>query len=304
MGGTIAVESEPDRGTSFTVQLPAAGDKPVEVAPIVVAASRPPRAQAAPQRSNRVLVIDDDPTVRDLMRRFLSREGFDAVTAEDGREGIDLARELRPSVITLDVFMPEMDGWSVLQALKADPDLATIPVIMLTILDEKQKGVALGASGYLTKPVDRARLAALLDRFKVKEAVPRVLVVEDDAVTREMMRRLLVAEGWEVTGAGNGREALDRLATDRPHLILLDQMMPEMDGFQFLAELRNHTEAAATPVIIVTAADLSAEDRRSLSGGVEHILQKGGVDRDELMQQIRRLVGRYAAAATLTTTGS
>jgi CheY-like chemotaxis protein len=269
-----------------------------------VAASRPPRAQAAPQRSNRVLVIDDDPTVRDLMRRFLSREGFDAVTAEDGREGIDLARELRPSVITLDVFMPEMDGWSVLQALKADPDLATIPVIMLTILDEKQKGVALGASGYLTKPVDRARLAALLDRFKVKEAVPRVLVVEDDAVTREMMRRLLVAEGWEVTGAGNGREALDRLATDRPHLILLDLMMPEMDGFQFLAELRNHTEAAATPVIIVTAADLSAEDRRSLSGGVEHILQKGGVDRDELMQQIRRLVGRYAAAATLTTTGS
>ncbi len=199
LGGAVAVESTPGVGTKFAVRLPAQTDAPALGEPAAPAA--PPareRAPARPARTNRVLVIDDDQTVRDLMRRVLSREGFDVVTAADGAEGLALARELRPSVITLDVLMHELDGWSVLEAIRNDAQLSDTPVIMLSILDEKQKGIALGASAYLTKPVDRARLAAALAPFKAKGATPRALVVEDEETTRELMRRMLLGEGWTV----------------------------------------------------------------------------------------------------------
>ena len=302
MGGTIEVESKVGVGTTFSMRLPV--DR-VDRVGVADATGMPTAATTVehvrPARTNRVLVIDDDPTVRDLMRRYLSREGFDVVTAAGGREGLEFARELHPSVITLDVFMPDLDGWSVLQALKRDGDLRRIPVILMTISDEKQKGIMLGASGYLTKPVDRAQLAQLLDRFKT--AAPRALVVEDNLTDREMMRRLLVGEGWAVTAAGNGREALDRLKSERPNLILLDLMMPEMDGFEFLAEFRKTSTFASTPVIVVTAADLTLDDRRRLDGGVEHILQKAAPNREDFLRQVRDLIGRYAVVAELSVVG-
>jgi len=297
MGGSIEVESEPDVGTTFTVRLPA--DRPGLPASVAIKAEPPP-AEYIPARTNRVLVIDDDATVRNLMRRYLSREGFDVVTAGGGREGLEFARELHPSVITLDVFMPDLDGWSVLQAIKQDAHLSRIPVIMMTIADEKQKGFTLGAAGYLTKPVDRAQLAELLNRFKAPATTPRVLVVEDNLTDREMMRRLLIGEGWEVTVAVNGREALDRLKSGHPNLVLLDLMMPEMDGFEFLAEFRKNTKFASTPVIVVTAADLSPADRHRLNGGVEYILEKAASNREDFLRQIRSLIGRYAVAADLS----
>ncbi|WP_342235627.1 response regulator [Inquilinus sp. OTU3971] len=302
MGGTIAVESEPGVGTSFTVRLPAGSVVTAEVipgpapAPVGTVATMPDAARAV---ADRVLVVDDDATVRDLMHRFLSREGFDVITAESGAEALAAARTQRPSVITLDVLMPDMDGWSVLQELKAAPELAGIPVIMVTIVDEKQKGIALGASDYLNKPIDRARLAAILARHRsAAAATRRVLVVEDDAAARMMMRRLLIGEGWQVAEAGDGREALERMGRERPDLILLDLMMPEMDGFEFLAACRKVPEFGGIPVIIVTAADLTDHDHRRLNGGVEHILQKAAFEQHELLAQIRQLVGRYATAAT------
>jgi adenylate cyclase len=302
MGGRIEVESKVGVGTTFSMRLPV--DR-VDRAGVAGAMAVPTAAmtveQVRPARTNRVLVIDDDPTVRDLMRRYLSREGFDVVTAAGGREGLEFARELHPSVITLDVFMPDLDGWSVLQALKQDGDLRRIPVILMTISDEKQKGITLGASGYLTKPVDRAQLAQLLDRFRT--VAPRALLVEDNLTDREMMRRLLVGEGWAVTAASNGREALDRLKSERPNLILLDLMMPEMDGFEFLAEFRKIPTFASTPVIVVTAADLTLDDRRRLDGGVEHILQKATPNREDFLRQVRDLIGRYAVVAELNTVG-
>ena len=296
MGGSIDVKSEPGVGTTFSVRLPAEQAGVPEAAPIEMA---PTPAGYATERTNRVLVIDDDATVRSLMRRYLSREGFEVVTADGGREGLEFARDLHPSVITLDVFMPDMDGWSVLQAIKQDAELSRIPVIMMTISDEKQKGFTLGASGYLTKPVDRVQLTQLLDRFKTIAGTPRALIVEDDLNAREMMRRLLVGEGWAVSVAANGREALDRLTAERTNLILLDLMMPEMDGFEFLAEFRKNPEFTSTPVIVVTAADLSLADRRRLNGGVEHILQKAASGQEDFLQQIRGLVGRYAVVANL-----
>ena len=301
MGGTIEVKSEPNAGTTFTVRLPIVV-RPADVAKAASETEARTRAiaqsSASRGRTNRILVVDDDPTVRDLMRRFLSREGFDVVTAKDGAEGLALARELHPSLVTLDVLMHEMDGWATLQTFKADPELSHIPIVMMTVVDEKEKGFALGATHYLTKPIDRAKLTSILRDFKTPEISRRALIVEDDATTREMLRRVLTADGWEVSEAGNGREALDHLRLGKADLILLDLLMPEMDGFEFLSALRMKPESNATPVIIVTGADLSDEERRRLSGAVEHILEKSAFRKEELLLHIRQLVTQYAAAGT------
>jgi CheY-like chemotaxis protein len=212
------------------------------------------------------------------------------IAARSGEEGIRLAKEHHPAVITLDVLMPGMDGWAVLTQLKADPLLSEIPVIMLTIMDEKQMGYALGAADYLTKPIDWERLAAVLQRYECARPPCPVLLVEDDPVMREMLQRRLEKEGWKVIEAENGRVALERMAERRPDLILLDLMMPEMDGFQFLDEIHKREDWRPIPIIVVTAKELTAQDRQRLNGSVEKILQKGAYSREELIREVRDLV--------------
>ncbi|MFQ5593212.1 MAG: response regulator [Anaerolineae bacterium] len=286
MGGDITVESELGVGSTFTIRLPAEViDAKAE--PMPPAESR---YELLPEGASTVLIIDDDPTVHDLMQRFLSKEGFRAETAFGGEEGLRLARELRPAAITLDVIMPGMDGWAVLSALKADPELADIPVIMLTIVDDKNMGYALGASEYLTKPIDRGRLAAILKKYRCEQPPCPILVVEDDAATREMLRRMLEKEGWVVTEAENGRVGLERVAESRPEVILLDLMMPEMDGFEFVEEVRQQEAWRSIPIVVVTAKDLTEEDHRRLSGYVEKVLQKGAYSREELLTEVSELV--------------
>jgi PAS domain S-box-containing protein len=306
MGGDITVESALGQGSTFTIRLPAAVTDPkAAVAPRVEAlpASALP-ASALPAGTPTVLVIDDDSTVHDLMQRFLHREGLRMATATSGEEGLRLARALRPAAITLDVMMPGMDGWAILTALKADPLLADIPVIMLTIVDDKNLGYALGAADYLTKPVDWDRLAAILQKYRCAHPPCTVLVVEDDADTRDMLQRLLTRENWAVTEATNGRVALERMAESQPELILLDLMMPEMDGFAFLEALRQQDAWRSIPVVVVTAIDLTPEDRQRLNGYVEQILQKGAYSREELLHEIYHLVaacvrsGRSGTAET------
>jgi signal transduction histidine kinase/DNA-binding response OmpR family regulator len=289
MGGDIAVESALGKGSTFTIRLPAR----IEVPPQTPApeAAEPPLPATVGTHS--VLVIDDDVNVRELMARYLSRDGFRVRTAAGGEEGLRLARAMRPDAITLDVMMPGMDGWAVLTALKNEPDLADIPVIMLTIIDDKQLGFALGASEYMTKPVDRERLAAVLRRFCGDRSLCSVLVVEDDPDTREMLRRSLEREGWAVSEAENGREALKLMARIRPALILLDLMMPEMDGFTFVAELRKRIEWRRVPVAVITAKDLTAEDRLRLNGYVYKILEKSAYSRDQLLAEVRTLVAAH-----------
>jgi CheY-like chemotaxis protein len=261
LGGEIMVASAPGQGSTFTVRLPAEVVEPkaAQMPFTEPAATSLQATEGAPA----VLVIDDDPTVHDLMNRFLSKEGLRIVAATSGEEGIRLARETHPAVITLDVLMPGMDGWAVLTALKSDPDLVDIPVIMLTIMDEKHMGYALGAADYLTKPIDWQRLAGLLLRYECARPPCPLLVVEDDASLREMLRRRLEKEGWAVIEAENGRVALERMTERQPDLILLDLMMPEMDGFQFLDEIRKHDAWRSIPVIVVTAKELAPEDRQA-----------------------------------------
>jgi signal transduction histidine kinase/CheY-like chemotaxis protein len=287
MGGDVTVASEAGRGSTFTIRLPAHVAEPAEE-PVAPA----PLADHMPAGVGTVLVIDDEATVRDLMQRFLIKEGFRVVTAAGGEEGLRWARELRPDAITLDVMMPGMDGWAVLSALKADPDVADIPVIMLTIVDDKNLGYALGASDYLTKPIDRERLVTVLKQHRRDRPV---LVVDDDAEVRQLLRRMLEAEGYAVVEAENGRVALERLGGESPSLILLDLMMPEMDGFEFVAELRRHEGWRAIPIVVITARDLSRDDRERLNGYVEKILQKGTYDRDHLLAEVRELVASSVA---------
>ena len=217
-----------------------------------------------------------------------------SIQALSGEDGLRLAHQLQPVAITLDVMMPDMDGWSVLRALKADPVLQKIPVIMLTMVDDKSKGYALGATDYLTKPVDHNRLHKALARYHQSGDKPRcVLLVEDDPNTREMMVRTLEKAEWQVSEACNGREALDQLAQQKPRLILLDLMMPVMDGFDFLLEMRSNAEWLDIPVIVLTAKDLTEEDRRVLSGRVEQIIEKGACPHEQVVKMIRQVVDQH-----------
>jgi CheY-like chemotaxis protein/nitrogen-specific signal transduction histidine kinase len=286
MGGEVTVASTPGRGTAFTVRLPAEVRGAAEAAPDLAAAGPAGRAGT-------VLVIDDDPASRQLVARMLSKDGFRVVEAPNGEEGLRLARAERPDVITLDVLMPGLDGWGVLTALKNDPALASIPVVMLTITDEQNLGFALGAAEYLIKPIERARLSAVLARYR-RGPGAGVLIVEDDADTRAMLRRSLEKEGWSVSEAENGRVGLDRVASELPSLVLLDLMMPEMDGFEFLDQLRRRPAGTAPDVVVITAKELTEEDRRRLNGGVRDVVQKRSQDIDFLLADVRSRVAAHA----------
>ena len=290
MGGDISVESTTGKGSIFSIRLPVESDVCDE---ITTRRLQPVPVARAEGDSNTILVIDDDPTVREMMRRYLQQEGFRVVSAADGEEGLRIAARIVPSVITLDVVMPERDGWDVLRSLKSDPRLCAIPVVMLSIIDEKNKGYALGASDYIVKPVNRQQLVSVLEKYRASGSASRVLVVEDDPDMRRHLHNMLSEEGWHVDEAENGRIALNRLSDAQPNLVLLDLMMPEMDGFEFLAELRNNKQRQAIPVVVVTGADLSEADYRHLNGGVEKVLSKSAYSREELFEQVRALVAQY-----------
>jgi CheY-like chemotaxis protein len=296
MGGDVTVTSEPGKGSVFTVRLPGSAGSQARSSP-GSDGRRSPTADC-------VLVIDDDATARELIADHLKAEGFSVVTAAGGVEGLKFAKELRPTAITLDVMMPDLDGWSVLAALRQDPELAEIPVIMITIVDEHRRGIALGAAGYLTKPIDRERLHRLVTRFRAPTPPTSVLLVEDDAIQRERMRGWLEGPQWSVREAANGREALDRLQQSKPDVILLDLMMPEMDGFAVVAALQKETAWRDIPVIVITSLDLDAKDRERLNAGVQFVLVKERFRPADLVERIRRLVQKTPEVSSEMEAGS
>lgn len=291
MGGDIFVESELGRGSTFTLKLPAIVGPVEAVAPIPLASARP-RTAADGGEAPLILIVDDDRTVREVVARFLEREGFRVAQAGGGQEGLRLVRELHPSAVTLDVMMPDLDGWTVLAAIKGDPEIAETPVILMTILDEKNRGYALGATDYLIKPVNREKLLNVLQNLTPAET-GRVLLVDDDDIGRRQMRTALEPLGWSVAEATDGQVALQELEHDRSDVIILDLMMPNMDGFEFLETIRHDPQRRQIPVVVVTARDLTAEDRNRLNGGVERIIQK--TNRDDMLREVRSVLASCVA---------
>jgi len=288
MGGDVTVTSIPGEGSTFTMKIPSKVVDP-RAKPKVEIPKPDIRHEALESSVATVLIVDDDPVARDLLQRYLQKNGFRAVCASNGKEALRLAGEVHPHVITLDVFMPEMDGWAVLSALKANEATSSIPVVMITMEDNKELGFALGIADYLTKPVDREQLLRLLQKYRLDTPQP-VLVVDDDNPTREMVKKMLERAGWEAMDAENGLVALERLKEKIPAVILLDLMMPEMDGFEFITRLRREEPWRNIPVIVVTSKDITIDEHRKLiSSNAGKILRKDAYSYQELLEDLRKL---------------
>jgi len=287
MNGTVSVESELAQGSTFTLTLPVEVEAPSAPEPTDL-----PGDERTAELGECLLVIDDDPNVHRLIERTLQPEGFIIRSAMDGRAGLKMARELRPALITLDVMMPHTDGWSVLSALKSDPDLCNIPVVMLSIIGDKELGFALGASDYLIKPVNRGLLLSALKKYLPEPHGNHVLIVEDDPNLRELLRRMLEAENIDVVEAENGAIGIEKIKERIPGLILLDLMMPVMDGFAVLAELHRTPQWQRIPVVVVTAKELSEADRMQIIRRSDAIVQKGALSKKDLLREIKQLISK------------
>jgi PAS domain S-box-containing protein len=269
LGGSIDAASEPGKGSTFTMVLPDQAAHPAHPAGEIRVAAR-----GAHGRAMTVLVVDDDPAVHEVLSATLSREGYHLQHARDGEEALEIMRKSPPDIVTLDVMMPKIDGWSVLGIMKSDPLLQNIPVIMLTIVDDRNLGFSLGASEFMTKPIDRTRLIGLIQQFtSTKDAV--VLIVDDDPDVRGIIRQAVEGVGLIPAEAGNGRAALDWLEKNpAPALILLDLMMPEVDGFEFLVKLRQRPQSLDIPVVVLTAKVLNENERVFLAERTILVLSK------------------------------
>lgn len=289
MGGNVSVSSEPGKGSTFTLELPAEVRKP-EPKPALPAGKALPAGGAA---ARTVLVLSADKNVQQLVGDALVGSGCQLRVASNDAAGLTLARETRPVLITLDAAAPGADGWSAMGQLKSDPELAAIPVILLTLKDgQADAGFTLGAAEFLAKPVNSALLGRALHRHLHYPPDGYVLLVEDDPVLREMMSRMIENEKFPVTAAENGRRALELVKQSIPKLILLDIMMPVMDGFQFLGELRQRKEWAHIPVVVLTAKTLSPAERDFLAAHTNSVLQKGASVRDDVMANIRHHISK------------
>jgi adenylate cyclase len=295
LGGDISVASRVGEGSTFTIVIPdqVAEPKQSEM-PIDFSQEPPPQSADEGKSPITVLVVDDDPASRDLLTTNLRREGYQIVQARGGDEALELALKLRPDAITLDVLMPKTDGWAVLGALKANPELCDIPVIMVTVAPDRGIGLSLGAAEVLTKPVDRAELISLLRNLLSHDGP--ILLVEDDPATRETVRNTIEKMGLTVAEVTNGRLALSWLSENpTPALILLDLLMPEMDGFEFLDTFNSRVDWRHVPVVIITAKKLTAAERGLLS--VRAVIEKGdSIDRD-IAAAIGKAVGRRPVRA-------
>jgi signal transduction histidine kinase/DNA-binding response OmpR family regulator len=289
MGGEVVVESEYGVGSTFTLKLPQ------------IARQVPTKAEEFdeatissilfnPMQTKTVLVIDDNHHDRKFLHRYLSGEGYNVVMAVNGKQGLQMAKEIVPDMITLDVMMPEMDGWETLVALKNDPFLVNIPVVMSSIIEDRHLAQTLGAVDYLPKPVAKDRLLKVVDKYIVKSAKGTILVVEDDPDSLELTCKTLVQAGWSVNAAENGMEAIEIIEKNTPMLILLDLMMPEMDGFEVIKKMRYHPEWQLIPIIVITSVELSSVEHAQLSKQVQNIFHKGKYELQDLLNEVNGLM--------------
>jgi PAS domain S-box-containing protein len=285
LGGQIGVESREGEGSTFTLSVPARIAGASEAMP----SPRPaPAAVASRSGSKLVLAIDDDPNVVYLLQENLADAGYTVVGASSGQEGLRKARELQPRAITLDIMMPGTDGWQVLHALKTDPQTRDIPVVLISIVDQKELGFRLGATDYIVKPFEREALIGALARIAPDNE--RVLVIDDDPNVPDLVRQLLDSEHCTVDWVADGAAGLERIAQARPSVILLDLLMPRMDGLTFLDALQADPVARTIPVVVLTAASLDTAERGMLRERVLGLIDKSGLDRAALVREVRRVL--------------
>jgi signal transduction histidine kinase/CheY-like chemotaxis protein len=311
MGGDITVESAAGKGSTFTVRLPARviaehaapisllKEPPLDLPPLPpIESPRPPTTHtlpglpSAPPRG-RLLIIDDDEKVHTMLQQLLINENYSVKVARSGAEGLALAEEFHPHVVVLDILLPQINGREALDRLKESPALSNTPIILLTMTANGEMGFALSATDYLSKPVVGTNLLPIVQKLSALRTQIPIMVVEDNAAVREMIVRLLDREGWPSIEAENGRVALELLKDHTPSVVLLDLLMPELDGFSVLREMRANPAWRDIPVVVLTSLDLTAEVRRFLEQQAERVLQKGRYTRDELLQEVRDSVNEF-----------
>jgi signal transduction histidine kinase/DNA-binding response OmpR family regulator len=277
-GGTIWVESEAGQGSTFGIALPARSEEPV-LKPVPQAGQAGVATGPAPSPGPTVVVVEDDRRSFDLLRVYLEAAGARVVSARDGREGLDTVRRLSPAGVILDILLPGIDGWEVLAQLKADPGTAAIPVIVVSMLDERGRGFALGAAEYLVKPVGKEQLLAALYRAAaMPEQKHTVVAIDDDPLAIELVRASLEPEGWTVLGAATGQEGLALIRERHPSAVLLDLLMPGMDGFEVVEALRADPDTKTVPVVILTSKSMTQQDKERLQGRITYVARKTEFD--------------------------
>jgi signal transduction histidine kinase/DNA-binding response OmpR family regulator len=295
-GGDVRVQSELGRGSIFTLRMPLVAIQPER--------RRDPLDRAGQRNQDPslplVLVVEDDPPAAELLSRQLDRAGFRTEIVAKGSEVMAKARALQPAVITLDILLPDIDGWEVLTLLKKDKETSAIPVIVISVFENPELCAALGALDYFVKPVPAEELIQRLSRFGlVRHDAIRVLVVDDEQPNRELMAEILKSAGYSVTLAAGGREAIELARSTKPDLVVLDLMMPEVSGFDVVEAMRADEATRATPIMVFTAKDLTADDRRQLSGQVSTILQRGSTGANDLLVELRRVIAERAVDAVV-----
>jgi signal transduction histidine kinase/DNA-binding response OmpR family regulator len=293
LGGDVTVNSRIGEGSNFILSIPVSAAVPAPALP----ETAEPGGASEDSALATILIVDDDEDARKIIGSCLAREGYRLIYANSGSEALEVAARERPDVITLDVMMPQVDGWSVLATLKADPELGGIPVVLVSHVSDRSIGIGLGASAFLTKPVDRAQLAAVIRAQCGEVPADLILVVDDDEDAVDMTEQALERLGFRTGRAGNGRLALEWLSVNpAPQAILLDLLMPEMDGFQFLERLREREDWRGLPVIVLTAKVLTEEERRLFAETARKVITKGAETQTELAAAVRSVLKSAVAA--------
>lgn len=301
MGGSIEVDSIEGEGSVFTVHLPVeCNDKAsndylnidlpdAEEIRKQINDDQLPVGAERRKRVTTILVIDDDSTVHELVKRNMTAEGFNIVSASNGKEGLELVRKIKPDVITLDVMMSEMDGWNVLMELKGEPELADIPVIMMTMIDKKDVGYAMGVSEYLVKPVSKDRLLSVVKKCVRKDSKGSVLIVEPDAKERSNLSKMMEENGFSVIEAKNGNEALTILKDRDISTLMIGITLNDMDSFEFVNTINKTNAFSNLPVIVIAPRDLPYAVKQELQNSVALVMHKTD-NKEEFIRGIRRYI--------------
>ena len=294
MGGDVTVRSEMNKGTTFTATFLAdylGASEDVKNKKLTQSSLIENVVSIENQNAKTILIIDDDPTVSELIKRQLTKDAYNVVIANNGKEGIELARKIKPNLITLDILMPEMDGWSVLRTLKADPEVSKIPVVMASILDEKNKGFSLGAADFLSKPIQKEYLMKSIRNLIGDKENLKICLIEDDESLRFTVKEILEKQNVQIMEAENGKVGMNILQNEeiKPDLILLDLMMPVMNGFEFLKAIRE-TELNSIPILVLTGAELSGDEKTFLLGETQRILEKSEDTMSTIVNEVSNVI--------------